>query len=243
MIAPGGTPAGLESLDQTPRQAAFILHRQGESSPALGRRYGVAGTHATWGRCPLAVEPIPSLPLEDMAAGGRIMPGDRIAPGSSVMGRGDLVVMNIFEDSTAIARVLGLDIQLPDPDNEDPTYWDHIHANGGYKRRIEGRIADPWLEGDPDWALLLRLPWGEVWFDIEEGIKLFFPASEITHALLLLGGLRSKGISLTGEDGRSLVWVSPTQHDDPTLERVRERLEAAGLVQGLNEIVWVVPVE
>jgi hypothetical protein len=169
------------------------------------------------------------------------MPSDGIAPGASVAGRGDLVVVNIFADATDVAHALGLDIELPDANNEDPAYWDRVHANGGYKRRIEGRIADPWLEGDADWALLLRLPWGEVWFDIEEGVKLFLPAAEIAHALLLLDGLRGKGAGLSGEDGRSLVWVSPTRFDDGVLERVRDRLEAAGLVQGINEIVWELP--
>jgi hypothetical protein len=105
------------------------------------------------------------------------MPSDRIAPGSSIAGRGDRVVMTIFADATAVARALGLDIELPDPDDEDPAYWEQIHADGGYKRRIEGRIADPWLKGDPDWALLLRLPWGEVWFDIEEGTNSSSPPS------------------------------------------------------------------
>jgi hypothetical protein len=166
-----------------------------------------------------------------------------IAPGSSVSGRGDLVVVNIFANATTVARALGLDIELPDSDNEDPAYWEQVHADGGYKRRIEGRIADPWLEGDPDWALLLRLPWGELWFDIEEGVKLLLPAAEIARALLLLDGLRAKGTRLTGDDGRSLVWVSPTRPGGGGLERVRERLEAAGLVQGINEIVWVLPTD
>jgi hypothetical protein len=50
------------------------------------------------------------------------MPSGGIAAGSSVVGQGDLVVMNIFGDATAIARALGLDIGLPDCDNEDPAY-------------------------------------------------------------------------------------------------------------------------
>jgi hypothetical protein len=154
-----------------------------------------------------------------------------------------MVVVNIFADATAVARALGLDIELPDCNNEDPAYWERIHANGGYKRRIEGRIADPWLKGDPDWALLLRLPWGEVWFDIEEGVKLFLPAAEIARALLLLDGLQAKGVRLSGDDGKSLVWASPTRFDDGVLQRVREQLEAAGLVQGFNQIVWELPPE
>ena len=164
-----------------------------------------------------------------------------IAPGSSLIGRGDRVVVSIFADVTAVARALGLDIELPDPDNQDPAYWQQVHANGGYKRRIEGRIADTWPNGDPDWALLLRLPWGEVWFDIEEGVKLFVPAAEISRALLLLDGLRANGICLSGEDGGSLVTVCPTKLGRNELQRVRDRLEAAGLVQGFNEIVWELP--
>jgi hypothetical protein len=164
-----------------------------------------------------------------------------IAPGSSVAGRGDRIVVNVFGNATDIARALGLDVELPDCDNEDPAYWDRIHANGGYKRGIEGRIADPWWNGDPDWALLLRLPWGEVWFDVEEGVKLFLAVSDIPRALLLLDGLRAKGIRLSDEDGNSLVRVYPSRLDDDALQRVRERLEAAGLVQSFNEIVWELP--
>ena len=150
-------------------------------------------------------------------------------------------MVNIFADPTWVAQTLGLDIELPDPDNENPAYWERIHADGGYKRRIEGRIADPWWEGDPDWALLLRLPWGEVWFDIEEGIKIFLPAAEITRVLLLLDGLHDNGILLRDDDGKSLVTVSPTRPGSGGLERVRARLEAAGLVQGFNELVWELP--
>ena len=71
--------------------------------------------------------------------------------------------------------------------------------------------------------------------------KLFLPALEIARALLLLDGLRAKGIGLTGDDGGSLVWVSPTRFDGGALERVRERMEAAGVVQGFNETVWELP--
>ena len=63
-----------------------------------------------------------------------------IAPGSGVIGRGDLIVINLFCDATRIAHVLGLDIELPDCDNQDPACWEQIHANGGYKRRIAGLV-------------------------------------------------------------------------------------------------------
>lgn len=151
------------------------------------------------------------------------------------------MVMNIFADATAVARALGLDIDLPDSDNEDPAYWEQVHADGGYKRRIEGRIADPWFKGDPDCALLPRLPWGEVWFDIEEGVKLFLPAAEIARALLLLDGLRAKGTGPTGDDGRSLVCASPTRFADGVLPHVRKRREAPRLAPAHIESIRAVP--
>jgi hypothetical protein len=72
-------------------------------------------------------------------------------------------------------------------------------------------------------------------------VKLFLPAAEIARVLLLLDGLRAKGIRLSSDDGGSLVAVSPTRLGGSGLERVRGRLEAAGLVQGFNEIVWELP--
>jgi hypothetical protein len=80
-----------------------------------------------------------------------------------------------------------------------------------------------------------------VWFDIEEGVKLFLSATDIPRALLLLDSLRAQGIRPSDDDGDSLVRVSLTRFDDGALERVRDRLEAAGLVQGFNEIVWGLP--
>jgi hypothetical protein len=171
---------------------------------------------------------------------GRVESGE-IAPGSSLVGRGDHVIVNVFANATRIAHALGLNIALPDSDNEDPAYWEIIHADGGYKSRIADQIADPWWNGDPDWALLIRLPWGEVWFDIEEGVKLFLVAPDIAHALELLDRLLAQGIGLTGADGRSLVNVMPTRLNDGSLSRIRGYLEAAGFVQGRNDIVWELP--
>ena len=70
----------------------------------------------------------------------------RVAPGSSLAGCGDRVVINMFGDPACIGRLLGPDIELPDPDNANPDYWRRIHADGGYKRRI----ADAWWARDAD---------------------------------------------------------------------------------------------
>ena len=163
-------------------------------------------------------------------------------PGGTLKEPGDTIIVNIFGDATSIARALGLAIDLPDCDSTDPDYWQAIHADGGYKTRISGQIADLWFEGDPDWAKLQQLPWGEVWFDIEEGIKLFLKASDVEQALLLIANLRQHGISLTGDEGKSLVWFTAPVWGDDALSRVRAQLEAVGLRQGRNELVWTLAV-
>lgn len=82
-----------------------------------------------------------------------------------------------------------------------------------------------------------------MWFDIEEGVTLFVPAAEISRVLLLLDGLHANGIRPSGEDGSSVVTVCPTRLVGNEPQRVRDRLEAAGLVQGFNEIVWELPAD
>lgn len=164
-----------------------------------------------------------------------------IGPGSSLAGRSDRVVINLFGNPTRIARLLGLDVELPDPDNVAPEYWQRIHGDGGYKRRIADKIADPWWEGDPDWALLKRVPWGEIWFDLEEGIKLFVAAADIVYALELIDALRTRGVEMSDEQGKSLVWATPTRFTEGSLDRFGAHMAAAGLVQGCNDTIWVLP--
>jgi hypothetical protein len=80
-----------------------------------------------------------------------------------------------------------------------------------------------------------------VWFDIAASVKLFLLAEDIPRALLLLRTLWDKDVRLIDADGMSLVWVAPTKADDGVLARVRDRLQAAGLVQGHGKIVWELP--
>jgi hypothetical protein len=152
-----------------------------------------------------------------------------------------MITINIFGDATRIARVLGLDVDLPDCENTDPDYWEAVHAGEGYKSRIADRIADPWIHGDRDWVKLLQLSWGEIWHDLEEGIKVFLMSRDIGEAVSLLARLRQEGIPLAGDGYESLVWIIPQFIDGDTLLRVRRKLEAAGLKQGFKETVWTVP--
>ena len=162
-------------------------------------------------------------------------------PGGSLTKPGDEIVVNIFGDATMISRFLGLEINLPDCENVDPAYWETINADGGFKSRIADKVCDPWFNGDPDWAKLLQLPWGEVWFDIEEGIKLYLMAHDIDKAVLLIRDLEKSGVSLHMEKEQSSVWVQAKVLEDQGLLRVKEHLELNGFVQGINEIVWTLP--
>ena len=87
----------------------------------------------------------------------------------------------------------------------------------------------------------MRLPWGEVWFDIEEGVKLFLLAANIARGLDLLAHLHAQRIPLIGGNGGSLVRVTPTRFGDDSLARIQAHLDAAGLVRVINEIVWELP--
>src|SRR5450759_1292397 len=40
------------------------------------------------------------------------------------------VIVCMFGNPTRIAQALGLDIELPDSDRENPAYWERVHAKG-----------------------------------------------------------------------------------------------------------------
>jgi hypothetical protein len=116
------------------------------------------------------------------------------------------VVVSLFGDPTKIAQALGLDIELPDVDCVDPAYWERVHAKG-WKPRLLGKIADPEFNGDPDWCSLLRLNFGEVRFNLEEGIKFMTELPDLPRVLELVYRLQEAGIPLLDEDGNWLVHV------------------------------------
>lgn len=117
------------------------------------------------------------------------------------------VWINLFGDPTRIAQALDLDIALPDVDNTDAVYWDRVHADG-WKPNLRGKIADPWENGDPDWAKLVAFPFCEVWFDLEEGIKFKTQVKNIQATMDLVYALANKGIALFDpDDGNSRVRV------------------------------------
>lgn len=138
------------------------------------------------------------------------------------------ISINVFGDATAICRALGLDIELPDCDREDPGYWEQVWAEG-WKPKLRGKVADLEEEsGDPEWAMLLQFDFCEVWFDIAQGIKIQLRIRHLRAALDLVYGLRGKEIPLAGEIG-SLVRVNQTMFG-PGVPDVADTFRACGLV-------------
>ena len=146
------------------------------------------------------------------------------------------LAMKILGDPNHAVRALGLDIELPNPDAKDPEYWRRIQADG-WKPGLRGRIADPWDEGDSDWALLMKPLWGRIWFDIEEGLIVYFQVENLSHAVDLLGGLSAACVPLVWEDGRSKVIVMALSSVDPAPE-IEPALRAAGFVPEPEGMWW-----
>jgi hypothetical protein len=94
-----------------------------------------------------------------------------------------------FEDSAAIARALGLHIDLPDVNNDSPDYWDGFDRVG-WRRSLQGKVPmspDELASSDPDWVRLKCLEHGiEVWFDLEEGIVFRCVARHIARVVFFI---------------------------------------------------------
>jgi hypothetical protein len=148
------------------------------------------------------------------------------------------VVVSLFGDPTKIAQALGLDIELPDVDCVDPAYWERVHAKG-WKPRLLGKIADPEFNGDPDWCSLLRLNFGEVRFNLEEGIKFMTELPDLPRVLELVYRLQEAGIPLLDEDGNWLVHVMAPVF--PSLPEFDAGMREAGMVPNARRDSWWEP--
>lgn len=131
--------------------------------------------------------------------------------------------ISLFGNPSSIARALGLDIELPDPNQIVDLDYD-------WKRKLIGKVADQdLLSGkNADWALLIKTEFCEVTFDFAEGISFQGTFDKFDQTLDLVCSLASKGISLW-EDGQCLVRISQTLggKNVPALDPM---FEAAGLV-------------
>jgi hypothetical protein len=145
------------------------------------------------------------------------------------------LTISIHGDPNPIAWAAGLDIELPIYYSDDREYWRRIHREG-WKPRLRGKIVSTWEpHGDSDYAFLKRVPGGEMWYDIEEGIKIFTKAADLKQALGYLQELRRNGAALTWrepgdpDDGSSMVWITQRVHGCGVPDAIAY-FEEAGLV-------------
>jgi hypothetical protein len=147
------------------------------------------------------------------------------------------VCMKILGDPNPVVRALGLDITLPNSDAIGLEPWDDYE--GLWKIPLRGLIADTCEpNGDTDWALLLAPVWGRVWFDLEEGVIVYFPVENIAEAASLVATLRAHDMPLTFPDGMSRVWVMPVAIGDDAAPDVEARIEAAGFAPDNRRSIW-----
>ena len=151
------------------------------------------------------------------------------------------VCMKILGDPNPVVRALGLDITLPNIEAiDDETQWDD--DEGRWKIPLRGLIADTCeVRGDTDWALLLAPAWGRIWFDLEEGVIVYFPVEHIAEAVSLLATLRAHDVPLSFPDGTPRVWVMPVALVEDTRPEIEARIEAAGFRPDTRRTVWIPP--
>ena len=147
------------------------------------------------------------------------------------------VTLKILGDPNPVVRALGLDIVLPDPDSPDVARWND--DPGGWKAALRGRIVDPLEDGDSDWALLMAPEWGRIWFDLEEGVMVYFQAERMDDAMALLATLDAHGVPFSFPSGRARIWLMPGMADE--MPEVIERIEATGFVPNGHRDIWIPP--
>jgi len=125
--------------------------------------------------------------------------------------------------------VLGLDVVFPDPDTVDEQAASQWLTT--WKKYLKGRIADRCDESeDSDWALLVSTEWSRVWFDLKEGIVVYFQIEQIPQALVLLGKLREAGVPLYFPDGKPRFSVRPRDLEEGLMPDVTAAVERVGFV-------------
>jgi hypothetical protein len=149
------------------------------------------------------------------------------------------VVLKILGNPNPVVQALGLDILLPDPDSPDVGQWNE--NPGGWKTPLRGRIAGPLEEGsDTEWALLMAPVWGRIWFDLEEGVIVYFQVERMDEAMSLLETLDAHDVPFSFPNGQSRVRLMPGSlaYDTP---EVVQRIEATGFVANQRRDAWIPP--
>lgn len=144
-----------------------------------------------------------------------------------------------YEDATAAARALGVDVELPDLGITDRDYWARFDRKA-WRNALRGRVAmsDEDLDrGDVDWVRLAEFPAEgdprqpiELWFDLEDGIVFRSTAGHLGEVVALIQAAAARGgLSLSEEwPGCVTAMQSVAGAGVPPQEQVRPLIEAAG---------------
>lgn len=160
-----------------------------------------------------------------------------------------------FEDATAAAHALGIDVDLPDVGNQDPDYWQALDRKA-WRDALKGKVDstdDEIDHGDPDWVRLKRIsgpagPAGEpdlcdtieVWFDLEEGVRFrFCPRSAARLTAILRQAAALNGLRLSDAwPGNVIAMISRFGRGLPEPDDISPIMEASGWSRD-GEISWV----
>jgi hypothetical protein len=143
-----------------------------------------------------------------------------------------------YEDASAAAKALGVDIELPDLGNADQPFWATFDRKA-WRAGLRGRVAmsDQDLNrGDPDWVRPAVFPAKrvskpiELWFDLEDGIVFRCTASSLQDVVALIRTAANRADLKLSETwpGCVIAMQSVAGAGIPADEALRPFLEAAG---------------
>lgn len=147
-----------------------------------------------------------------------------------------------YEDPTAAARALGVQVRLPDLGITDRDYWERFDRKA-WRDALKGKVAmgDEEIDRcDPDWVRLAVFPAEgdpehpiELWFDLEDGIVFRCTAGHLGEvAQRILAAAASAGLTLS-EDWPGCVIAMRTAYGNgiPEESQTNPLVQAAGFRQ------------
>jgi hypothetical protein len=103
---------------------------------------------------------------------------------------------------------LGLSIELPDLEIEDPAYWDCFDRDA-WRKGLRGKVAmtdEELRQTDADWVRLKQPDqYAEFWFDIEEGIVIRCNAADAGRVVEVIRALAACHDIPLAAEGEPLV--------------------------------------
>lgn len=144
-----------------------------------------------------------------------------------------------YEDPSAAARALGVDVDLPDLGITDTEYWARFDRKA-WRDALKGRVAMSNEEidhCDPDWMRLALFPAEnepdrpiELWFDLEDGIVFRCAAGQLGEVVALIQTAAARAGLVLSDEWPGCVTAMQTRmgFGVPGDEQVRPLVEAAG---------------